>query len=76
MEFIDLDNFVFKCSGRKVYAFSSIIGISPNGDAYYGHDGGIAEYDNPPLTPKEKTELARHVIERWEKYLADADAER
>lgn len=54
-------------TGKRIYSIFGIIGISPDGIAYYGFDGEVGEMEGR-LTPEECKELALYQIELWKKY--------
>lgn len=69
---------LFECSGRKFYAMKGVIGlccIGPEGSefdiAYIGFDDRLLEEDADDnvfsrLSVEERTELANHMIARWQ----------
>ena len=61
-------------SGRKVYAYDSIIGISSDGEVTEGYDGSFPELDGP-LTFAEQMELADFMVARWKQWIINQTAE-
>jgi hypothetical protein len=74
MKFVK-DKMVFS-TGNSRYACSDTLGISSEGMVHYGSDGCFYDpYDGSgdgaleqKLTPAELTELADHMIERWQTF--------
>jgi hypothetical protein len=68
------DHYVtFSCSGRRIYAFSGILGLgvndNPEGECTYGNDGTVNEHlGGRPLTRAERQELADHMVETWKRW--------
>jgi hypothetical protein len=66
---IDGDTVKFR-SGKEEYANCGIIGLSPDGSAAGGYDGGFPGYDDSELTKEERVELAEYMIVKWKLFAA------
>jgi hypothetical protein len=60
-------------TGKELYAFSGIIGISPILEITYGYDGGYYlgeenDFFKSDLTSKECIEMAEYMIEKWQEF--------
>lgn len=67
---IEDDRIQFESTGRVMYAFGPVVGLScdpADGLAYYGWDGELAKFE-PGLTQSERQELAAYMIKRWKAY--------
>jgi hypothetical protein len=65
---IDVDKCEITFStGKKVFAYRGIIGLTPCGDVTEGYDGELypQDSDQPSLTAAECVELANHMTEQW-----------
>ncbi|MCP3965085.1 MAG: hypothetical protein GY718_01850 [Lentisphaerae bacterium] len=64
------DYIILKCSGKKVYAYSRIVGLGiDDGELYYGYDGHLAEFSVRALTIEEKKEIGLLMIGKWQAFL-------
>lgn len=57
-------------TGKSIYAHAGIIGMSTEGETYYGYDGGL---DDGQLTAAERRELAMYMVRRWLDYAECAE---
>lgn len=58
--------------GKEFYANDDIIGINNELEIYEGYDGRLGEYNNNPLTKKQKLELADRMLNLWQQYKTKA----
>ncbi len=52
-------------TGRTFYSCSNRLSLDERGRLGYGHDSEVDEFDDAPLTPAEKKEIASEMISRW-----------
>lgn len=64
------DRLTFETTGRESSCLSDCFSCHPDepGIVFYGSDGGITGFINPPLTPAERKEIADWMIDRWQKW--------
>lgn len=57
-------------TGRFFYAWNAAVSPAEEGRLVYGY---VAECDEVPLTPAERTEIAAYIKERWDRWAATGD---
>ena len=74
---IEGNHLIFE-SGKEVYAYRGIVGLWPGGSISGGYDHAIdkgwntvTEELEDVLSPEDKRELARYMIEKWSQFLEE-----
>ncbi len=57
-------------SGKKIYAFSGTIGLTPGLELTYGFDGFISEFSSEDFTSEDAQEVADYMIRQWQTFRA------
>jgi len=59
-------------TGRRFYSWTDRLSVGDDGVLAYGHDSSVSEFEEVPLTPDEKREIAEYMIDRWKAWAAAA----
>lgn len=62
-------DYIYFTTGKRMYAHSGIIGLTPDGIATEGYDGSLVDiFDDKGMTAAERAELAEHMIKKWQAF--------